>query len=151
MHKEISKQDSELRNLCAWPRVLPATRNTSCFSTHQRQGGQHFTEPKSEFTAHPERELQPSARSMADPLTAALVTRWKHTALWSLTAVKATGITPPTCKNKFSSQTAAQTLQKLAQLTRPHNQKEKPTSWFVTQQCLYHPPASLLHPLPFLF
>lgn len=148
MHKEISKQDSELRNLCAWPRVLPATRNTSCFSTHQRQGG-HFTELKSESTAHLGRELQPSARSVAHPLTAALVTRWKHTALWSLTAVKATSITPPTCKNKFSSQTAAQTLQKLAQPTRPHNQKEKP-SCFVTQ-CLYHPPASLLHPLPFLF
>lgn len=47
-------------------------------------------------------------------LAAAIMTLWKHTALWSLTAVKATGITSPTCKNKLSSQTAAQTLQKLA-------------------------------------
>lgn len=72
----------------------------------------------------PRRELQPSARSVADPLTAALVTLWKHTALWSLTAVKATATTPPACKTNFLSQTAAQTLQKLAQpTTRKRNQQ----------------------------
>lgn len=69
-------------------------------------------------------------------LTAATMTLWKHTALWSLTAVKATGVTSPTCKNKLSSQTAAQTSQKLAQPTHPHNQREKPTRCFVTQQPL---------------
>lgn len=69
-------------------------------------------------------------------LAAAIVTLWKHTALWSLTAVKAIGITPPICKNKLSSQIAAQTLQKLDQPTHPHDQREKPTSCFVTQQPL---------------
>lgn len=72
-------------------------------------------------------------------LAAAIMTLRKHTALWSLTAIKATGITSPTCKNKLSSQTAAQTLQKLAQPTHPHNQREKPTHCFVTQQPLSSP------------
>lgn len=40
-------------------------------------------------------------------LAAAITMLWKHRALWSVTAVKATRITSPSCKNKLSSQTAA--------------------------------------------
>lgn len=65
-------------------------------------------------------------------LTAAIMTLWKHTALWSLTAVKATGITSPICKSKPKPDT----LQKLAKPTHPYGQRQTPAGCFVTQQPL---------------
>lgn len=143
MHKEVSKQDSELEKPVRLTMHTP--RYQKCLSLlHSPAAGRatfHTTEPRVHRT--PREALAAISKGGDRPmLAAAIMTLWKHTALWSLTAVKATSITSPTCRNKLSSQTAAQTLQMLAQPTHPHDRREKPTRCLVTQQ----PPSSSCFP-----
>lgn len=126
----------------------PHSQKHLSFRTRQLQGGQRSTPPHGRSIALLGRQLGAGDRPA---LAAAITSLRKHTALWSLTAVKATSITSAMSQNKLSSQTAAPTLQQLPQPTHSPHHRKKPASNSLLLSNLYHPPASSLPPLLFLF